>query len=366
MITLQSIFLLGLLGLLLPIIIHLWSRKKSTPIPFGSIRFIQASSQRALRKISPTDLWLFLLRCLLIISLVAILSDVRLETIQSTPVTRLWVDSSYLKTEQFSIPLKTASDTAIIMGLPTEENDPAILTLKQQVAQQDHVLLPLSISDIGERIDTWTSYKIQMLPAATENKKLGIGKIGKSPVMYSGQFDEKRSLISIETTVEGPTISVTYYLEADPANESITAIVQAMIRTINEKGNYQLVSATTPEDADVVFWFNQNKSPVWMNQLVLLQGQSNPIDIWNEKVAVISKSLDKKSALESRLLHQLYDWMSPINQQMKVMDQRVPPQLMAHLSYKEQPLVKRPSDLRYLWWLVLLVCIGIERWLTVK
>ena len=67
MFTLLSPFaLLALLGLLVPVAIHLWNRRPGREVPVGSLRWLAAGANRRLRNLKPEQLWLLLLRATLV------------------------------------------------------------------------------------------------------------------------------------------------------------------------------------------------------------------------------------------------------------------------------------------------------------
>lgn len=59
-------YLLGLLGLALPILIHLLTRRQQTRLKFSAVYLLQQAQKRAVRKSRPNKLLLLLLRCLAI------------------------------------------------------------------------------------------------------------------------------------------------------------------------------------------------------------------------------------------------------------------------------------------------------------
>src|SRR6478735_1525798 len=71
---LNPIWLWGLTGLLIPIGIHLLSRKEGKVIRVGSIRHLEETSTRQFRNIRLNELTLLALRCLLITLIVLLLS----------------------------------------------------------------------------------------------------------------------------------------------------------------------------------------------------------------------------------------------------------------------------------------------------
>ncbi|MBK6267419.1 BatA domain-containing protein [Marivirga sp. S37H4] len=70
----NPIWLWGLMALLIPLLIHLWSKQKTRVLPFGSIRFLKESSNNRSRSIQLTSVLLMLLRMLIITLLVLLLA----------------------------------------------------------------------------------------------------------------------------------------------------------------------------------------------------------------------------------------------------------------------------------------------------
>jgi hypothetical protein len=69
----------GLLGLMVPILIHLFNANRGRLIHFGDTRFIDEAQARQMRNVFPTELLLLLLRCLLLAALVMLLARPGLE-----------------------------------------------------------------------------------------------------------------------------------------------------------------------------------------------------------------------------------------------------------------------------------------------
>ncbi len=75
----NSIYLWSLLGVLLPIGIHLWSRREARTIKVGSIALLEASDSVSSRSIRPNEWWLLFLRTLIVSFLALILSGPRIK-----------------------------------------------------------------------------------------------------------------------------------------------------------------------------------------------------------------------------------------------------------------------------------------------
>ncbi|CAN5230090.1 hypothetical protein BH23BAC2_BH23BAC2_17900 [soil metagenome] len=99
---LNSTFLWALLGLVVPVAIHLWSKKEGRTVKVGSIRLLRESDPRKTSNIKLNELWLLLLRMLAIIILVLILAEPQMKReIQTSPLTYL-IEPSLLEYEEIT------------------------------------------------------------------------------------------------------------------------------------------------------------------------------------------------------------------------------------------------------------------------
>jgi hypothetical protein len=73
--------LLALIGLLVPVAIHLWNRRPGREVAVGSLRWLAAGANRRLRNLKPEQLWLLLLRAALLAVLALAVAE---------PVWRQW------------------------------------------------------------------------------------------------------------------------------------------------------------------------------------------------------------------------------------------------------------------------------------
>ena len=116
--------LLALLGLLVPVVIHLWNRRPGREVAVGSLRWLAAGANRRLRNLKPEQLWLLLLRA----ALVAVLA-----VAVAGPIWRTALPTSrgvvLLSTEAAGLPtlvgLKPTIDSLRGSGYALEEELPA-------------------------------------------------------------------------------------------------------------------------------------------------------------------------------------------------------------------------------------------------
>ena len=68
-------YLIGLLSVIVPITIHLWSKKTRKTIPFGTIRFLTEDDTQAIKSLIPTEWLLLFLRIMMLVVFVLIMSE---------------------------------------------------------------------------------------------------------------------------------------------------------------------------------------------------------------------------------------------------------------------------------------------------
>jgi len=107
MIFANATYLWGLLGLLIPIAIHLWSRKKVKTIKVGSIKLLEASEPKQTSSIKLNEWWLLFLRLLTILLLVFILVEPSIKRTEKNDTINYLVEASLLNDERMSPILDT-------------------------------------------------------------------------------------------------------------------------------------------------------------------------------------------------------------------------------------------------------------------
>lgn len=77
MLLTNTIWLWGLVGLLIPVVIHFLSRKAGKVIRFGSVRHLEDTSTKQFKSVRLNEMVLLALRCLFIVCLVLLLSGIQ-------------------------------------------------------------------------------------------------------------------------------------------------------------------------------------------------------------------------------------------------------------------------------------------------
>ena len=113
MILLNPAYLWALLGLAVPVAIHLWSRKEGRTIKIGSIELLREKDPKRSSNIRPNEFWLLLLRMLALTLLVFILAEPRIiAKPENSPITYL-VEPSLLSHNEVIAILDTLDPEAV-------------------------------------------------------------------------------------------------------------------------------------------------------------------------------------------------------------------------------------------------------------
>src|SRR3990170_3855302 len=99
---LNPIWLWGLTGILIPIGIHLLSRKEGRTIKIGSVRHLEDSRTKQFKSLRLNEILLLALRCLLIITLVFLLSGLHLKEIEKKGLRWVLIEKGLEHEPEFS------------------------------------------------------------------------------------------------------------------------------------------------------------------------------------------------------------------------------------------------------------------------
>jgi hypothetical protein len=113
-------YLWALLGLIVPIAIHLWSKKQGRTIKVGSVRFLKASNTQKTKSVQLNELLLLVLRLLIVGILVMIMVEVNWKkSSQNSPITYI-IEASVLNSPDVKSLADTWLDNAEVRLLQTD------------------------------------------------------------------------------------------------------------------------------------------------------------------------------------------------------------------------------------------------------
>lgn len=117
MFFLYPTYLWALLGIAVPIAIHLWSKKEGRTIRIGSIQLLQESDPKQTSNLKLNEIWLLLLRILTITILVLILAEPQLKREgENVPITYL-IAPSLLSYDELNSITDTLAENGAVMKL---------------------------------------------------------------------------------------------------------------------------------------------------------------------------------------------------------------------------------------------------------
>lgn len=126
-------YLWALLGLLVPIAIHLWSKKEARTIKIGSVQWLSESKSKQSSSIQLNEWWLLVLRMGIISLLVLLMAKPQWHSKVSTTSLTYIIEPELVQHTDFMSRFNEISDDQEIRllykGLPLKENEQAIATI---------------------------------------------------------------------------------------------------------------------------------------------------------------------------------------------------------------------------------------------
>ena len=303
MFFLNPTYLWALLGLTVPIAIHLWSKKEGKTIKIGSVQLLRKADTKQSSSIKLNEFWLLVLRLFLISILVLIMSNVHVKkNVDNTAITYI-IESSLLQNKEIKSILDTISTDVSIRLL---QNDFPAIDLEAdhkldlaipnywQLAKEMHSILSDSIivftnayqsgfkglrPEIGKHIE-WIPISIdktseQLLEANQFNKQLELLVMNASDQHVS--FNKELLQINNPKIKLNTSKDSVFYLEnwrAINTKETIQVLLFYDANFISEanyiKAGFKVVSN----------YLNQNINLVKTNEIDQVNDEEFDIIIW--------------------------------------------------------------------------------------
>jgi len=123
---LNPTYLWALFGLLVPIAIHLWSKKEGKTIKVGSIELLRESESKQTSSFKPNEFWLLVLRMLIISLIVMVLAEPQWKLKSKNSAITYLIEPSLLSNQKASNILNSIDDAdnirLLIRGFPEFNN----------------------------------------------------------------------------------------------------------------------------------------------------------------------------------------------------------------------------------------------------
>ncbi len=277
---LLPVFFIALSGLLIPLIIHLWNRKKGKEIAIGSIELLREAAESKVSNITFTEFWLFLLRAAIVVLFSLLLTKPLWKDHVSATPSQTWAlidpriqDTSFIQTltsnlSQQDIPTKTLST-----GFPDYNSQhihshpiSAILntwsllhelSLLAQAPDSLHIYSYAFVNDLkGKRPDTpfeidWVhvplrAQHIEVVEAVAANEQLHI-LVHQTEEPYN-----KWSRINISSNTDSLTLTV------DTLNEIALRYLPEQNMLINEYNVTDITMVYPPDTVSFKIYFEES------------------------------------------------------------------------------------------------------------
>lgn len=273
-------YLIGLFAIVIPIVIHLWSKKTRKTIPFGTIRFLSEDDTQAIKSLIPTEWFLLILRILMLVVLILIMSE-PLWKVSGQKKEMVLIDPAYknhpnfgeLKdslqqhtdVRWFSVGFPIIEDSLIESNLSHWE----LLKRLQINTSSITVISPRKLAQYIGTKPTVSSVNWVSLPMDHQTFELGDFKSGASVVRLLGSSDQQSTYFS-HNTLSGSSATdsllLTVAIQADDAFVELNEFIRASIEAVNEDSPLQ-IRLTDENNAEWLIWLKHEPAPKRRNLL---------------------------------------------------------------------------------------------------
>ncbi|MEO9479505.1 MAG: BatA domain-containing protein [Maribacter dokdonensis] len=421
-------YLWALLGLLVPIAIHLWSKKEAKTIKIGSVQWLSESKSKQSSSIQLNEWWLLVLRMGIISLLVLLMAKPQWHSKVSTTSLTYIIEPELVQYTDFMSRFNEISDDQEIRllrkGLPLKENKQAIVTInsipdywalasEMDVLQTDSIVVftkGFAKGLKGARPETkhkmhWVvidSALAKETPFLAYKKKNGLQlfsgksspfdtKVSKKNIKLGDEFTLSTngdSLVisgtnpskKIPVYVQKPIKIALYYTDSLQNDKTyIEAALKALSIYLDREVQVESsldIEVVSNKEADAIIWLSAKPSPKTAKKLLAFKedalSQSMIIAGVAEHTFYLTKRINSENAVTERLTEQLLQ-MLDINGEVEKfiaeVDQRSVTSTELETTYtpskKKQKQLASQNVNPYLW-LILLVLLLVERFVAYK
>lgn len=379
----NAIWLWGLAGLIVPIGIHLLSRKQGKVIRFGSIRHLKETSTRQFRAIRLNEFVLLALRCLFIVLLVSLLAGIQFTIsekkhkwlliesgLENDPKYAPLIDS--LKGKDFEVKSLSEGMLATSHTVAKEKVDywSVIQELQPGV---DVVVLSYNYADgfKGKRISIPDGMRWLSADPDSMEYVLRAVKLPNDSVVIRGanSRSDKTFFQNLTTNNQGldsailePCDTILVEVVFDSIYEHDKKMLLAALQAVQKKSLVSIQAEAIPADEwagegqhDWTIWLSHKARPEMTGDLILIDEnnvhQENLIiqaNASSKSIWVITKRLNEEIALQQNLAVQLAMILlrqEKYDDHVKQFDRRKLPEKLRWSSFPKEPgALKTRSD----------------------
>jgi hypothetical protein len=374
--VLYPIFLFGLVGLAVPILIHLWSRNTRKSVGFGTLKFLKTTETKTMRSLLPSELWLLLLRLGLLSSFILIMSAPYFQSTSRLLERITVVDPTYRQAKWLPAVLDTADQVVWLnTHFPSIEDSSSLLKiddywevlcdLDQLQAKEIIVFSPLPIADFGPDRKEIRNISQWYAPGIHENVRVSkhFTKQDQSWELALNS-DNSRSFFERKTSdIQGDTLIITFRIAVGEQYKSQEKVIRAALGAIQQVN--RIFSLSEQANADWLIWLSDSTPPVRRKLIFLDTDQASQFEKRGPDIYALNPSMIKpKHVVDSHLVLKLEEtFASSFN--VSFPDPRIMPiaQLAAHEQMPDEKILVKESVTDYLWTILVLLFI-LERYFS--
>ena len=421
-------YLWALLGLLVPIAIHLWSKKEAKTIKIGSVQWLSESKSKQSSSIQLNEWWLLVLRMGMVSLLVLLMAKPQWHSKVSTTSLTYIIEPELVQHTDFMSRFNEISDDQEIRllykGLPLKENEQAIATINSipdywALASEMDALHTDSIVVFTKGFAKWlkgarpeTKHKIHWVvidsalaketPLLAYKKKNGLQlftakstpfdtKVTNKNINLGDEFTLSNNGDSLVIAGKNPSKKIPVYVQKPikialhytDSLQKDKLYIEAALKTLSIylDREIQVESSLDTEvgsnkEADAIIWLSTKPAPKTAKKLLAFKedalSQSMIIAGGAEHTFYLTKRINSENAVTARLTEQLLQ-MLEINGEVEKLVAEVDYRSVtaAELETTYTPSKKKQKQLAsqhvnpYLW-LILLVLLLVERFVAYK
>lgn len=374
----SATYLLGLLAIALPVIIHLWSKKTRKTVAFGTTKFLEEDDTQTIKSLLPTEWLLLFLRSTIIACLILILSEPLIKREETSKkwtlvdpeyrghpgLTRL-LDSLNGEVRWFSQGFPLLEDSIIYREAPHWKllND-----LSNERGKEIVIISPRHLKNYQGMRNQIPELSWINLPAEPHKFQLGQYASEASYFTITGMSDNRQTTYAHDHGEQrvANRIEFDLMIYADEDHQALKTFIEATLEAIRESSplNIKLVDEQT---ADWLIWLSHEPPPSRRKLLFASQkGAKNKIHEISDQVYQLA-SYDVESYLSHDFPLQLEQILSRGLLEERLNDHRVLPenQIFEATQVKAQILDLWKSVNSWFWGLLILFIL-LERYLSLR
>jgi hypothetical protein len=375
---LAPFFLIGLGALLVPVIIHMWSKDAKQSVAFGSLRFLKETETRTTRSIMPSQWLLLVVRLLLLTALVFLLAGMLLDNDSEKSPRMYIVDQFYENSPLLTNLRDTVSQGVEVRWLadgfpdieePITETATNYWNLLSSIPTSNTTCV-IVISPLNQKHFTGKRKMIpticQWINPPVEPRQQELAGIEKNGNAYTltASYDEWKTTVDFDEAESGEAIEITYHLKVDEAHKKLGNILNAALTSILQVSKVSLKEVSEAQQADWILWLSDSPHPEGVSLIQAAEVLNWTSTGYNTYLIPADLSMEDaiKMELPRRLLNTFVgDYFEKEDNSLLTLDT----QIFEYVNGETKGAGTSKDASSYVW-IALLGLLLLERWLSYK